>query len=113
MTEVAGQQEDARLAVRLNQHDPEQQNGPARARSGPGPATSRDKHQESTVPRPPITIPFKSPEPEPAAIPAGDTDARVLSGLLKPPGGRKVVLSGRCGTCGCLLTSPGHKTACG
>ena len=112
MTEVAGQQEDARLAVRLNQHDPEQQNGPARARSGPGPATSRDKHQESTVPRPPIVIPFSAPEPE-ATASAGEDTTKVLAGLLKPPGGRGMVLSGRCGTCGYMLTSPGHRTTCG
>ena len=61
------------------------------------------------MPRPPIVIPFSAPEPE-AAASAG---TEVLSGLLKPPGGREVVLSGRCGTCGYLLTSPGHETACG
>ena len=85
---------------------------PARVRSGPGPVTSRIRHQESTVPRPPIVIPFSAPEPE-AAASAGEDTTKVLAGLLKPPGGREVVLSGRCGTCGYMLTSPGHRTTCG
>lgn len=38
---------------------------------------------------------------------------RVLAGVNKGAGSRDVVLSGRCGTCGYLLTSPGHKVACG
>jgi hypothetical protein len=68
------------------------------------------------MPRPPIIDPFKAPEPPPApsAGPTGDATADgTLKGLLKPRGNRGVVLSGRCGECGYLIGSPGHKVTCG
>jgi hypothetical protein len=37
----------------------------------------------------------------------------LLAGLLREPGDRGVVLSGRCGTCGYLLSSSGHQVSCG
>jgi hypothetical protein len=64
------------------------------------------------VPRPPIITPFKPPEPPPAPEPDVTADG-TLKGLLKPRGSRGVVLSGRCGECGYLIGSPGHKVTCG
>jgi hypothetical protein len=64
------------------------------------------------VPRPPIITPFKPPEPPPAPEPDVTADG-TLKGLLKPRGNRGVVLSGRCGECGYLIGSPGHKVTCG
>ena len=42
-----------------------------------------------------------------------DPAAALLAGLLREPGDRGVVLSGRCGTCGYLLGSSGHQVSCG
>ena len=42
-----------------------------------------------------------------------DPAAALLAGLLREPGDRGVVLSGRCRTCGYLLSSPGHQVSCG
>jgi hypothetical protein len=39
--------------------------------------------------------------------------AAQLAGLLKDTGIEGVVLSGRCGDCGYLLTSSGHEVSCG
>lgn len=39
--------------------------------------------------------------------------AALVAGLLREPGDRGVVLSGRCGTCGYLLGSSGHQVSCG
>jgi hypothetical protein len=36
----------------------------------------------------------------------------VLSGLLSEHRTSEVVLSGRCGDCGYMLESPGHKISC-
>jgi hypothetical protein len=39
--------------------------------------------------------------------------AAQLAGLLREAGTAGVVLSGRCGECGYLLTSAGHEISCG
>lgn len=38
---------------------------------------------------------------------------KVLSGVTRKDAGHGVTLSGRCGTCGYLLTAPGHRATCG
>jgi hypothetical protein len=56
-----------------------------------------------------------SRRPPAAGLPGRIEDpavAALLAGLLREPGDRGVVLSGRCGTCGYLLGSSGHQVSC-